>query len=113
MFRGMYARGCTCGIQCTRFQRCVLGQLGGVSGIPMSENYFGLRGDIGFEILQNERECLELPIYIKTCVCICLSVCTQAMSEGYKWLALFYWQCHRFTNTGMLFLFEGVIWGNK
>ena len=50
------------------------------------------------ETWQNDRGYLELPLCIKTCVCICLAVCTQGMSKGYKCLGTillempcFYW----------------------
>ena len=38
------------------------------------------------ETLQNERECLGATNVFKTCVC--LNVCTQPVSEGYKWLGI-------------------------
>ena len=60
---------------------------GGVSGIHMSEDYFGL-GEYRVETLQNERVCLGLPVCIKTCVFICLDVFMQYVSEGYKWLGI-------------------------
>ena len=88
MFKGHVCKGCTCGSQCSRFQGCVLGQLWGVSGIHMSEDFFWIGRGYRVETLQNERECLELRVCIKTCVSICLKVSTQAVSEGYKSLGI-------------------------
>ena len=59
---------------------------GGVSGIHMSEDYLDWR-EYRVETLQNERECLGLPMCLRH-VCVCLNVCTQPVSEGYKWLGI-------------------------
>ena len=46
----MYVGGCTCGSQHRSLQGYVLGQLGGVSGIHMSEDYFGQGGGIELKL---------------------------------------------------------------
>ena len=42
-------------------------------------------------------------MYITTCVCVYIYM------KGTSGWALFYWQCHSFTNTGVLFHLRGVI----
>ena len=53
---------------------------GSVSGIHMSEDYFGLEGGAGLKLCRMKSVCKD------TCVCVCMSV--HAMSEGYKWLGI-------------------------
>ena len=53
---------------------------GGVSGIHEWGLLWTGRGYRG-ETLQNERECLGLPLCLKTCVCICMSACMWGVNE--------------------------------
>ena len=43
---------------------------------------------------------------------MCLSECLYARHvKGTSVWALFYWKCHAFTGTGVLFFFGEVLWG--
>ena len=110
-FRGTYTRGCTWGSQCSRFQGCILGHL---VGRKWNSHEWGLLwiGGTGLK-LQNERECLELPVCVK--MCVHLSECLYA---SYVWRVQvaeygFIGSAMVLLILGCYFFLRAVIGGNK
>ena len=83
---------------------------GGVSGIHMIEDYFGLGGDIGLKLCRMKGSVWGYQCVRHVCTSVWVSV-HKLWVKGTSGWALFYWQCHNFTNTGVLFLFKGGHWG--
>ena len=92
---------------------------GGVSGIHISGDYFGLGGGTGLKLCRRKGS-LGLPVCVKTCfvqLSGCLHVrCKWKGTSGwvfvwmYGWV-LFYWQYHSFINTWVPFLCRGNLRG--
>ena len=49
-------------------------------------------------------------VYGHVCAFVCMSVCKTCVKDTSVW-ALFYWKCHAFTGTGVLFFCRGVLRG--
>ena len=72
--------GCADGSQYKSFQGCVLGQLGGVSGIHMNGDYFGLGEGIGLKLGRMIGSIWGYPLCLKT-LCVYLSGCLYMRYE--------------------------------
>ena len=83
---------------------------GGVSGIHMSEDYFVQGGGIELKIGRMIGRAGATIVYKD--MCVHLSECMYARHvKGTNVWALFYWKCHAFTGTGVLFFCRGVLLG--
>ena len=99
-FKGMYVRRCTCGSQCGSLQWFGLGQLGGVSGIHMSGNYFGLGGVLDWNLVEWWGVSQTTIVFKDMCVCL-----LEYLYMRYEWRVQV--SGHYFIGSAMLLLVLG------